>query len=363
MMVKLFLAGDVMIGRGIDQVLRHPVDPVIYEPYVKTARDYVTLAERASGPIPRGVDDGYVWGDVITELDRAAPDVRIINLETAMTARGEPWPAKGISYRTDTANVALLNAASIDVCSLANNHVLDWSYQGLEDTLDALDGAGILRVGAGRDRTDAEAPAIVSAAGWDVRVFGVGVASSGIPAPWKATTDRAGVSFLADLSPQAADAVARRAVEHRPPEGLVVVSIHWGSNWGHLIPGRQTRFARRLIDAGVDIVHGHSSHHPKAIEVYRNRPIMYGCGDLINDYEGIGGHEEYRGDLGLVYVITMGSHGLEALEMTPMRMHRFRAERVTGDDVKWLAGTLDHQSRKFETGIRVTQSERLSIVW
>ena len=87
------------------------------------------------------------------------------------------------------------------------------------------------------------------------------------------------------------------------------------------------------------------------------------CGDLINDYEGIGGYEKYRGDLGLTYVVTMGSHGLETLEMTPMRMRGFRAERVTGPEVEWLASTLDCHSRMFETGIRVTDDERLEVVW
>ncbi len=362
-MVKLFLAGDVMIGRGIDQILRHSVDPTISEPYVRSAEGYVTLAERANGAIPREVADQYVWGYIITELDRSAPDVRIINLETAVTARGTPWPSKEVSYRMHTANVGVLNAAAIDVCSLANNHVLDWSYQGLEDTLDALDDAGISIVGAGRDQAAAEASAVVSADGLRVVVSGMGSPTSGIPATWEATSDRAGIAFIPELSAEAADVVGARVAGYRSPGDIVVVSIHWGPNWGHQVPKTQTRFAHRLIDAGVDVVHGHSSHHAKAIEVYRNRPIMYGCGDLINDYEGIGGHEEYRGDLALIYIATMDLDGLQELEMTPMRMRRFRAERVTGPDVEWLASTLDRHSRRFETGIRITDDQRLEVQW
>ena len=362
-MEKLFLAGDVMIGRGIDQILRHPVHPAINEPHVKSAQDYVTLAERASGPIPRGVDDRYVWGDVIAELDRSAPGVRIINLETAVTARGTPWPSKEVSYRTHNANIGVLRAAAIDVCSLANNHVLDWSYQGLEDTLDALDRGAISVVGAGRDRSSAEAPAVVPVNGSRIVVFGIGSPTSGIPAVWEATSDRAGIAFMPELSAQAADAVGTRVARYRRPGDLVVVSIHWGSNWGHQVPKTQTRFAHRLIDAGVDIVHGHSSHHAKAIEVYHNRLILYGCGDLINDYEGIGGYEEYHSHLGLMYLVTMGSHQLQALEMTPIQMRRFRAERVTGPDVEWLAKTLDRHSQAFGTRIRVTDDERLEVVW
>ena len=75
----------------------------------------------------------------------------------------------------------------------------------------------------------------------------------------------------------------------------MVASVHWGSNWGYDIPREQTVFAHRLIDeAGVDIIHGHSSHHVRAIEVYKDRLILYGCGDFLNDYEGISGYEEFR---------------------------------------------------------------------
>jgi len=75
----------------------------------------------------------------------------------------------------------------------------------------------------------------------------------------------------------------------------VVASIHWGDNWGYEI-------AHNLIDhAGVDIIHGHSSHHAKGIEVWHGKPVIYGCGDFINDYEGIGGNEKYRSDLSLMY--------------------------------------------------------------
>lgn len=359
-MVKVFLAGDVMIGRGIDQILSHSVDPAISERYVKSAREYVTLAERVNGRIPRTVDDSYVWGDILAELDEMAPDVRIINLETAVTARGRPWPNKGISYRVHPANIGVLAAARIDVCALANNHVLDWSYEGLEDTIAALDAAGIAVAGAGRDPVAAESPATVSADGTAIRVGAVGSATSGIPAAWGATPERPGVAFVPVLSDAAADYVAGMVAR---TGALSVVSIHWGSNWGHRIPRAQTHFARRLIDAGVDVVHGHSSHHPKAIEVYRDRPILYGCGDLINDYEGIGGHEEYRGDLALAYFPTMGPDGMESLELTPFRMRRFRAERVTGPDVSWLARTLDHHSRPFGTRVEPSPDERLRVSW
>src|SRR5512133_1189507 len=133
--VTLFLCGDVMTGRGIDQILPHSAPPQLFEPYVRDARKYVELAERQSGPIPRPVDFAYVWGDALAELQRRQPTVKLINLETSLTADGMHWPGKGIHYRMHPANVPLLTTAGIDVVALANNHVLDWGYAGLAQTL------------------------------------------------------------------------------------------------------------------------------------------------------------------------------------------------------------------------------------
>src|SRR5262245_56619887 len=149
-MRKIFLCGDVRTGRGVDQILRRPSRPTLFEPAIDDARNYVELAEARSGPIPRGVDDTYVWGDALGELERAAPDARIVNLETSVTASEKASP-KGINYRMHPDNLGCLTAARIDVCALANNHVLDWGEAGLVDTLDVLQRAGLHTAGAGRD--------------------------------------------------------------------------------------------------------------------------------------------------------------------------------------------------------------------
>lgn len=122
--MTLFLAGDVMTGRGIDQILPHSVDPVLHEPYVTDAREYVRLAEEVSGPIPAEVPPEYVWGDALPELDRVGPDLRIVNLETAVTTSDEWWRGKVVHYRMHPGNVDALRAAKLDACVLGNNHVL-----------------------------------------------------------------------------------------------------------------------------------------------------------------------------------------------------------------------------------------------
>ena len=198
--ITLFLAGDVMTGRGIDQILPHPSKPRIPERQVRSAIDYVKLAERATGPIERPVDFGYVWGDALIELDHVQPDGRIINLETSITVSEDSWPGKGIGYRMHPQNIGCLTAAKIDCCVLANNHVLDWGRQGLLETLDVLHRAGIRTAGAGRDEHEAAGPAVLEVLGKGrVLVFAFGAPTSGVPREWAAGEDRPGLSFLGDL--------------------------------------------------------------------------------------------------------------------------------------------------------------------
>jgi poly-gamma-glutamate synthesis protein (capsule biosynthesis protein) len=365
--VTLFLCGDVMTGRGIDQILPYSVDPAIYESYMKSARGYVRLAERVNGPIDDPVDFHYVWGDAIAELDLRAPDVRIINLETSVTCSDDYWKGKGINYRMHPANIPILTAAGIDVCGLANNHVLDWGCAGLIETLDALQSAGIQTAGAGRSLSEARQPAVIPVPGQGrVLVFAFGSGTSGIPSTWAAGNETPGVRRLSGMGHEDLHAV-RQTVTFRKRKGdIVVASIHWGGNWGYRIPREQRDFAHGLIDAaGVDIVHGHSSHHVRAIEVYRDKLILYGCGDFINDYEGIGGHEEYRGDLSLMYFARLNPASGRLLElfMTPTRMKRFQVVRASRIDTLWLKETLSREGADFGTRVSVTPDHRLRLEW
>jgi poly-gamma-glutamate capsule biosynthesis protein CapA/YwtB (metallophosphatase superfamily) len=346
--ITLFVSGDVMTGRGVDQILPHPGRPHLYESYVRSARDYVALAEAENGPIAKPVDFAHIWGDALEELSRRAPDVRIVNLETAVTVSEEHWPGKGIHYRMHPKNVHCLTAGGIDCCVLANNHVLDWGRPGLEETLSVLHRAGLRTAGAGRDQAGARTPAAKEIAGRGrVLVFGFGVESSGIPGDWAATEHRSGVDLLPDFSEETLRRIGEQVAAVKRRGDVAVASIHWGANWGYAIPGEHRDFAHRLIDhAGIDLVHGHSSHHPLGIERYRGRLILYGCGDLLNDYEGISGYEQFRGDLALLYFASVDPFDgrLLRLDMVPVRVRRMRLNHATAQDAAWLRETLDRES-------------------
>ena len=362
-LVTLFLTGDVMTGRGVDQVLPHPVSPRIYERYAKSALDYVQLAERKNGRIRRPVPFEYIWGDALGELERRAPDARIVNLETAITTNDDHAP-KGINYRMNPKNVRCLTALKVDCCVLGNNHVLDWGEAGCVETLDVLGEAGILTAGAGRTTAQATAPAVLQTKRGRVLVFSFGSTTSGIPRSWGATSTRPGINLVTDLCESTARTIGAQIRARRDRKDIVVASIHWGGNWGYEVPPGQRAFAHALIDeAGVDIVHGHSSHHPKGIELHHGKPVLYGCGDFINDYEGISGHGAYRGDLSLMYFVAMNrdTGRLERLEMVPMKMKRFRLHRATREDAEWLRDTLAREGQKLGTGVTLTNEGTLEI--
>lgn len=376
--IRILMCGDVMLGRGIDQILPYSTEPTIPEQWqeIDDPRIFVELAVRCNGPLPESRDAAYVWGDVLGEIAGSGADLRLANLETAVSTSNDFWPDKPVRYRMHPGNVETLRAARLDCCSLANNHVLDWGYRGLAETIDTLRRANIAGVGAGRDRREADTPAVIDIPGKGrVAVFGFATPGSGVPETWAAGPGRPGVSLI-DMSDRFAAHIAALVRTVKPETGIVIASIHWGSNWGHEIPPQMRRFAHRLIEAGVDVIHGHSSHHVRAIEVYRERLILYGCGDFINDYEGIPlydlpqnaragpRHSGFRPEFGLIYraELDAASGALRSLKMTPTEIKKMRANRAGTEGVQWLEETLNREGGAFGTGV-VLEDGLLKLRW
>ena len=383
--ITMFMCGDVMTGRGIDQILPHASDPsinerymrtvgarrilglfrrilpdaIVYKRYVKSAREYVELAEMANGLIQQPVGNSYIWGDALEGLERRAPDLRIINLETSITKSNNHWKGEGIHYRMHPENITCIEAAKIDCCSLANNHVVDWGYSGLLETLESLDKIKVKRAGAGKNAGEAASPVVIE-------VDGKGSKTSGIPLAWAASEDEPGVNLLKDLSDETVLDIKERIQKVKQQGDILAASIHWGRNWDYKIPDKQIEFAHKLIDqAGVDVIHGHSSHHVKGIEVYKGNAIIYGCGDLLNDYEGhINFYKDFRGDLGLMYFVSLNSSTgkLVNLQMTPTKVKRLRVNRASKTDALWLRDTLNRECKRFGTRVELKEHDNALIL-
>jgi poly-gamma-glutamate capsule biosynthesis protein CapA/YwtB (metallophosphatase superfamily) len=351
--VTLWLAGDVMTGRGIDQIQAHPVAPLLYERWVGDARDYVRLAEQINGPVPAPVAPDYIWGDALAEIERRQPELRLVNLETAVTTSDEAWPDKGINYRMHPANIGCLTAARIDSCTLANNHVLDWGRPGLADTLHTLQQAGIQSAGAGSNLETACAPATLPLTGGArLLVFSWAGPDSGVPTAWGATSQRSGVALLPDLTEASAQQVAARVARQRQP--------------GDRVPQLHRRFAQRLIELGAaDLVHGHSSHHPRPVEVYRGRLILYGCGDLINDYEGIASQERFDSSAVCLYFAQLAREtgALKKLEIVPMQLRRLRLKHAQPSARHSLQSLFETGSARFHTSLQAQADGSWQLRW
>jgi poly-gamma-glutamate synthesis protein (capsule biosynthesis protein) len=266
----------------------------------------------------------YLWGDYRGLTITPPPDLKVLNLETAVTKSisNKDFPRKGINYHMHIDNFENILSGfqqethgadrSIPVVvSLANNHVLDYGRQAFEQEtmllFDRIRKRDFQVIGAGRNLDQASDPAKLQLKSTIVQVFGFSTGCSGTPAYWFADDKTSGLVGIHSLTScpdvhQAVD-IAKTAFEKAPESQIRIVSIHWGPNWAlrgetkeEDVTARRY-FAHRLIDeCNVDLIYGHSSHHARGMEVYKGKLILYGTGDIINDYEGFEnpGEEKYN---------------------------------------------------------------------
>jgi poly-gamma-glutamate capsule biosynthesis protein CapA/YwtB (metallophosphatase superfamily) len=268
--MKIALVGDVMLGRGVNDVLQH-------------------------------APPHYPWGDTIRVLHEA--DFRVANLECAVSDRGEPWPDKMFHFRSDAKNIAVLKAARIDAVSLANNHSLDFGIEALIDTVSILDSNGIAHAGAGMNRPAAFAHAIST-----VGRVKIGLISFTDNEPdWEARESGCGIAYVpVDLDDSRAQALLQSIRAAKREVDILIVAAHWGPNWGYTPPPSQVTFGHRMIDFGADIVFGHSGHVFRGVDKYRGRTLIYCAGNFVDDYAV---DEDERNDESFVFVIEIGTDG------------------------------------------------------
>lgn len=310
--MKILLVGDVMLGRLVNNALEK-------------------------------LPPAWPWGDTLEVFKDA--DLRVCNLECAVTDRGEPWSEtfKVFHFRTDAKNVASLARAGVDLVSLANNHVLDFGYEGLEETIRNLDRARILHAGAGVDLEAASSAAEFTAAG----MSGAFLAFTDNEPGWAAAADKPGVCYLpADPEDPAAVEFLARVSDAKARTGFVIVSAHWGPNWGRRPVPSHPLLARALVEAGADVVFGHSCHVFQGVEFYRGRPIIYSAGDFVDDYAV---DEVERNDESFMYTVVVEDGRVEALELRPTVIDDFQANLAPGARGERMAEKVSRLSGEFGT--------------
>ncbi|MCL5290980.1 MAG: CapA family protein [Actinobacteria bacterium] len=296
--------GDIMLGRGVNEEigLRKPEE---------------------------------FWGNTLPLLRSA--DAVIANLECAITTHKREWQEtpKAFYFRADPTALNVLNVANIKCVSLANNHTLDFEEEGLLDTLEHLDSAGIAHPGAGKDITDSRAPAIVDVAGLKVGVVGL---TDNEPA-FAAGPDRPGTNYLEIATDQSTLRLVESEIARAKQAGakLVVITLHWGPNMVVSPPEHFRRFAHKVIDLGANIVHGHSAHIFQAVEAYKGGLIMYDTGDFLDDYAV---DPFLRNDWSFIFLVEVGPDGVQRLRMIPVRLTYAKVDLAIGDELEAIRGRM-----------------------
>lgn len=298
--MRLLFVGDVMLGRLVNEALHHELP-------------------------------GYPWGDTLPLFEGV--DARVCNLECALSDRGVPWTAtpKVFHFRSDAKNSAVLRAARIDAVSLANNHALDYGHEALADTLTLLDAAAIKHAGAGRTPDEAAHLAVISTPAGRIGLLAF---TDNEPA-WEATSSQPGVLYVpVDLGESRAQQLLARVHTSKRMVDVLIVSAHWGPNWGYVPPTGHVLFGHALIDAGADVVFGHSGHIVRGIELYRRHPILYCTGDFIDDYAV---DPVERNDESCVFVVELHARQVDAVRLYPTTISHFQANRAHGTHVEDIA--------------------------
>ena len=305
--VTIGFAGDTMLGRGVNEIIKE-----------------------------KGFN--YLWGNVLPLLHKN--DLNIINLETTLT-RSEQAVPKVFNFKSEPEHVQALVNARIDLVSLANNHSKDFDDEGLIETIQTLNQAGIKHVGAGKNITQARKPVMFTKNGIRIGVIG---ATDNTP-DWKAQKDKAGTNFFAinKLDQLISDVTALKE-----QVDLVIVTLHWGPNMRERPSQDFITAAHAMVDAGADIIHGHSSHIFQGIEIYNKKLIMYDTGDFVDDYRI---DEQLRNDRSFLFLVTVDTTGPKHVQLIPTLIDNMQVNLATGADRNWSLERMKVLSRELGTAI------------
>ncbi|MAG15687.1 poly-gamma-glutamate biosynthesis protein [Candidatus Woesearchaeota archaeon] len=290
----------------------------------------------------------YPWGDMLSLLQ--STDVNLINLETTLTTSNKIVP-KVFNFKADPDKVQSLLDARIDVVTIANNHILDFSEEGLIETISVLDKAGINHVGAGVNISEAATPVIITKNNIKIGVLGY---TDNEP-EWEAN-DKPGTAYVSvgDIAK-----VEKEIKKLKEKVDIVIFTIHWGPNQRKKPTQTFINFAHNVIDAGVDIFHGHSAHIFQGIEVYNNKLILYDTGDFVDDYYVT---PELRNDQSFLYLITVDKNGIKKVQLVPVLIFRMQVNKATGNDYEEAVNRVKKISKEFGTSVKETD-EGVFVSW
>jgi len=347
--------GDTMLGRLIDQLLpTHTHEP-------EEAR-IVSSIRASAGSTSHlvGYNSSKIWGNTLPVLQSA--DLNILNLETSVTMHAVKWPNKVFNYRMHPANISALQVAGIHYAGLANNHTLDFCEEGLLETVKTMKAAGIAFAGAGESQHEATRPAVLHLPSEeDGRQHEIHIwAASDHPSDWAKVRTFHSIDYTPHTRTRLKTLLTASTSDYA---ALKVFSVHWGPNYSWHPADEIRDLAHFLVDeCGIDVVHGHSSHHVQGIEVYAGKLIIYGCGDFVDDYAVVSG---YRNDLSAIWTVSVEEDDATArerlkvkrLEIFPTIIEQFRVRLLEADepDSDWTRKRIKDLSAQLDSRVQVQE--------
>lgn len=308
--ITIGLAGDTMLGRIVNEKLKN--------------NDYRSI-----------------WGNLLQDLRKN--DLNLVNLETTFTKNSKAVP-KVFNFKSDPKNVAALIEANIHAVSIANNHILDFGVEGLKETITTLDNASIAHVGAGKNAQQAAKPAVIEKNGIRIGIIGY----TDYDHDWAAGPNKPGVNYLriGDI-----ERVKEDISKIRNDVDFIIATLHWGPNMRQRPPKQFQEFAHQMINAGIDIIHGHSAHIFQGIEWYHKKLILYDTGDFVDDYRI---DPELRNDQSFLFNVILSKDGIKDLKLIPLLIGDLQVNKATGKEREEIIEKIKKLSKELGTTLKAS---------
>jgi poly-gamma-glutamate capsule biosynthesis protein CapA/YwtB (metallophosphatase superfamily) len=275
--------------------------------------------------------DNYLLNNYLKKCD-----LLVGNLETTITNHNEK-DKKTFNYRIREANMGFLKINKNQFFSIANNHILDYNEKGMSDTIKNLQRMDIKFSGAGKNLFDAQTIAKFTIKGKRIGILGC----TDHYEKWKASATKPGIYFI-DYNNY--NELLSYISSIKKELDILILSIHWGQNYKNGIDDKYQKFAKKVINAGIDIIHGHSSHHIKCIRTNGKKIIIYGNGDFINDYAI---DSQFRNDLGMIVRISIKRDNSFDIYVVPTQIQNKKVSIfVSNPDKEFICNKINEDCNK-----------------
>ena len=267
-------------------------------------------------------------------------DIAVANLEAPLTRRTAPFMEKEFILKIDPDATGAIKAAGFDVVTLANNHIMDYGQDGLQDTINFLDKADLKHAGAGRDLKDARMPAIISIKNKKIAFLAY---SKVFPEEFYATKESGGTAQ------GIFEYVRYDIIEIKKQVDFVIVSFHWGEELMKYPKEYQIKLAHLSIDSGASVIIGHHPHVLQGIERYKNGLIFYSLGNFA-----FGSISQSMPE-GMIVIVKFSNNRIGSAEFIPLNVNNkevlFQPKPFQGERAENAIKNIQEISDRFQLSL------------